>query len=204
MENVTSDKIILDIIENGLKLDLIDTPKSNSKFTFPGSHEEELIVKKEVTLLKGKKIVAKANVTENNTFVSGVFTRSKKDGSKRMILNLKRLNKFVDYKHFKMEQLQNVLELIRPGVYMASIDLKDAFYSAVPILENHQAYLTFFGEEYSKFVYMPNGYGPAMRIFTKILKIPFSILREKGFLSVVYVDDSYLQDDDYEDCFPMF
>ena len=29
-----------------------------------------------------------------------------------------------------------------------------------------------------------------MRIFTKISKIPFSILREKGFLSVVYVDDS--------------
>ena len=29
-----------------------------------------------------------------------------------------------------MEQLQNVLELVRPGVYMTSIDLKDAFYSA--------------------------------------------------------------------------
>ena len=29
----------------------------------------------------------------------------------------------------------------------------------------------------------------------------FPILREKGFLSVVYVDDSYLQGDDYEDCF---
>ena len=95
-KNVTKDKIILDIIENGLKLDLIDTSKSNSKFTFLLTHEEELIVKKEVTLLKGKNIVAKANVTENNTFVSGVFTRSKKHRSRRMILNLKRLNKFVD------------------------------------------------------------------------------------------------------------
>ena len=99
-----------------------------------------------------------------------------------------------------MESLQNVLELIRPGVYMASIDLKDAFYS-VPVHKNHQAYLTFFVEEYLKFVCMPNGYGPAMQIFTKISKIPFSILREKGFLSVVYVDDSCLQGDDYEDCF---
>ena len=125
--NVTSDKIILDIIGNGLKLVLIDTPKSNSKFAFPFSHEEKLIVKKKIALLKGKNIVIKANVTENNTFVSGVFTRSKKDGCKRMILNLKRSNKFVDYKHFKMESLQNVLELIRPVVYMASIDLKDAF-----------------------------------------------------------------------------
>ena len=48
---------------------------------------------------------------------------------------------------------------------------------------------------------MPNRFGPVIQIFTKISKIPFSILREKGFLSVVYVDDSYLQGDDYEDCF---
>ena len=177
----------------------MDTPKSNSKFAFPFSHEEKLIVKKEVALLKGKNIVAKANVTENNTFVSGVFTRSKKDRSKRLILNLKMLNKFVGYKHFKMQSLQNVLELIRSGVYITSIYLKDVFYS-VPVHKTHQAYLTFFVEEYLKFVCMPNGYGTAMRIFTKISKILFSILREKGVVSVVYVDDSYLQGDDYEDC----
>ena len=40
-----------------------------------------------------------------------------------------------------------------------------------------------------------------MRIFTKFSKIPFSILREKGFLSVFYVDDSYMQGDDYDDPF---
>ena len=74
----------------------------NSKFAFPLLHEEELIVKKEVALLKGKNIVAKAKVTENNTFVSVVLTRSKKDGSKQMILNLKKLNRFVN-KHFQRD-----------------------------------------------------------------------------------------------------
>ena len=83
---------------------------------------------------------------------------------------------------------------------MASIDLKDAFYS-VPAHKNDQAYLTFFVEEHLKLVCIPNRYGLAMRIFTKISKIPFFVLREKGFHSVVYVDDSYLQGDDYEDCF---
>ena len=101
--NVTSDKTILDIIENGLKLDLIDTPKSNSMFAFPLSYKQELIAKKDVVLFKGKKnIVTKANVTENNEFISRVFIISEKDGSKRMILNLKRLNKFINYRHFKM------------------------------------------------------------------------------------------------------
>ena len=47
---------------------------------------------------------------------------------------------------------------------------------------------------------MPNGYSPAMRIFTKITKVPFSILRMQGYTSVVYVEDSYLQGDSYENC----
>ena len=94
----------------------------------------------DVALLKRKNIVTKSNVTENNTFLSRVFTRSKKDGSKWMILNLKKLNKFAGYKHFIIESLQYVFNVIRPGVYMASIDLKDAFYS-VPVHKNHRAYL---------------------------------------------------------------
>ena len=61
--------------------------------------------------------------------------------------------------------------------------------------------MTFSVEEYLKFVCMANGYGSAMQIITKISKIPFSILREKGFLAVVYDDDSYLQGDNCEDCF---
>ena len=70
---------------------------------FPLSYKQELIAKKDVVLFKGKKnIVTKANVTENNEFISRVFIISKKDGSKRMILNLKRLNKFINYRHFKM------------------------------------------------------------------------------------------------------
>ena len=40
--------------------------------------------------------------------------------------------------------------------------------------------------------------------YFKISKTPFSILREKGFRSVVYIDDWYLQDHDYEDCFSNF
>ena len=47
---------------------------------------------------------------------------------------------------------------------------------------------------------MLNRYGPAMRIFTKITKAPFSVLKMQGHTSVVYVDDSYLQGDTYESC----
>ena len=57
-----------------------------------------------------------------------------------MVLNLKKLNKYIDshiLKHFKMESLQNVLHMVKSGVWMASVDLKDA-YDAVLIHEEYQ------------------------------------------------------------------
>ena len=47
---------------------------------------------------------------------------------------------------------------------------------------------------------MPNGYGPALRMFTKVLKQPLGYLRSLGHQSVVYVDDSYLQGHSFEAC----
>ena len=47
---------------------------------------------------------------------------------------------------------------------------------------------------------MPNGYGPAMRTFTKLMKPSFSFVRSEGYLSVTYVDDCYLQNDSFTKC----
>ena len=47
---------------------------------------------------------------------------------------------------------------------------------------------------------MPNGYADAMRVFTKLLKPVFSTLRELGYESVIYVDDSLLQGDTFNEC----
>ena len=60
------------------------------------------------------------------------------------------------------------------NVYMASIDLKDAFYS-IPIHPKHQKYLKFVvPSKIYQYTCMPNGYGPA--IFTKVSKVPLSYL----------------------------
>ena len=117
-----------------------------------------------------------------------------------MILNLKKLNKYIDPKHFKMESLQNVLHMVKSGVWMASVDHKGAYYSVPPIHEEYQKYLKFLWEYPLKFIAMPNCYGPAMRAFTKLMKPPFLFLRSEEHLSVIYVDDCYLQGDSFSKC----
>ena len=83
---------------------------------------------------------------------------------------------------------------------MASVDLKDAFFS-IPVQEEDQKYLKFLIRKvFYNFTCMPNGYGPAMRTFTKLLKSPFAHLRQMGHTSVIYVDDSYLQGNTKTEC----
>ena len=83
---------------------------------------------------------------------------------------------------------------------MASIDLKDAYFS-VPIYKNFVDYFKFIWEkQIYAFVALPNGFRDAPRLFTKIMKPIFGNLRQRGHSSVVYIDDSYLQGQTYEQC----
>ena len=101
-----------------MKLDLINTPKAKSKVLFPLLVEQKVTVNNELAKLRHKKVISKANIKDKNTFLTGAFTRLKKDDSKRMVLNLKRLSKFIGYKHFKIKSLQNVSKCIKIyGIY---------------------------------------------------------------------------------------
>ena len=100
-----------------------------------------------------------------------------------MILNLKKVSKFVNYKHFKMESIGNVINLIQPNVYMESIDLINAFLS-VRIYNNYEKYLQFIIINLFQFTFMANSYRPSMKIFTKISKVPLDIFRSQGHNSV--------------------
>ena len=42
---------------------------------------------------------------------------------------------------------------------------------------------------------MPNGFSDAMRVFTKVSKPVYVYLRQQGYMSVIFVDDSYLEGD---------
>ena len=116
------------------------------------------------------KDVIKESQHEKHEYISPIFLTPKSDGSFRMILNLKKLNDYMPYIHFKMETIKFVLNLVIPNCYMAKIDIKDAYYS-IPILPEHQKFLKFslHGKLY-KFTCLPNGLCSGLRRFTKLLK----------------------------------
>ena len=182
-KKIISERVTIDIVRNGLKIDFEGKPRNNYNPNIPYKSEETRIISEEIAKLLQKEVITECK-REQRDFLSNVFTRKKKDGNMSTTLNLKYLNKHVTYNHFKMESLQDESKIIQPHCSMASVDLKDGFYS-VPIHKDHQKYFKFqWLEKVYKFLGVANEYSEAMHIFTKILKPPF--------LLVTFVDDSYL------------
>ena len=137
-KKITSDKYIINIVKHGLKLEFLSKALDRKPFRVTYSTKENGIISQEISKILKKKLIVPTIAEKGNSF-SSVLSWVKKDGSYRMILNLKKLNKYIDSKHFKMESLQNVLHMVKSGFLMASVDLKDAYYS-VPIHEEYQKY----------------------------------------------------------------
>lgn len=110
-----------------------------------------------------------------------------------MILNLKSLNKFVAYYHFKMDTFQTAIELLRPEWLVASIDLGDAYYSILIALGYRTFLMLEWQGSYFQFTCLPNGLSCASRIVIKILKPVYAHLRLLGHACMGHVDDSLLQ-----------
>ena len=139
-------------------------------------------------------------VPSTDQFLSPYFLRAKKDGTKRFILNLKAFNKHLHAPHFKLEDIRTASILVKPGTFMASLDLKDT-YLAVLVHHDNRKYLRFvFLDETYEFTCLPFGLCVSPFVFTKVMKPVINVLRSKGWLSCIYLDDLLCLGDTRRDC----
>ena len=189
-----------DFTLTGVKIDFVNEILQETlprPIVFNESDSEKISNELNSLLDKG---VIEPTAWEEEQFCSNIFFRTKKENAIRIILNLKSLNKEVEYHHFKMETLIHTVGLMIPGCYMASIDLKDAYYS-IPIHKKDRKYLKFMWKgKFYQFTCLPNGLAEAPRKFTKILKAPFGSLRGKGQTNSAYIDDSCILGVSYNEC----
>ena len=140
-QEITADKQILEMIQ-GCPTEFESMPKQLSK-AHPISHnpDERKIINIELDRLLSKGVIEETTHLKGE-FLSSIFVRKKKDDSYRMILNLKDLNYSIEKKHFKMDTFLSAVNLVKQNCYMASVDLRDAYY-AIPISAEFRKYLRF-------------------------------------------------------------
>lgn len=114
-KDFTSDKDILSCVA-GLRIDFTAKPRQ-PKLYVP-SFSEQLAIDNELTKLAEKQVIEPTRY-DPEEIISPIFVRPKKDGSHRLILNLKRLNMFSPKVHFKMDTFHTILKLVQRHCYMA-------------------------------------------------------------------------------------
>lgn len=86
------------------------------------SSVEAANIDSQISLFLEKGIIIESS-QEHEQFISTIFLREKKNGSFRMILNLKELNTWINYNHFKMDSIHTCIQLMKPHCFMGSDDL---------------------------------------------------------------------------------
>ena len=184
----------------GMHINITTSLPITNSFQYSFNELETEFVRQEIQNLLGKRVIANTE-HEPGELILPIFVRSKTDGGMRLILNLKSLNKSVPYKKFKMDTISFILHLVRPNMFLAKLDIKDAYYN-IPIEESHQKLLKFkFEEKLCKFLALPNGYTEGPRKFTKLLKPPLETLRIQWRILVAsYIDDLITMNVTLESC----
>ena len=128
-KELTTDHNILNIV-SGYKLEFEGELPDQTHIPYPYKFttDEKVAIDGEIHTLLEKRVIERCT-HEVGEYISNVFTREKKDGKYRMILNLSELNQELTYHHFKMDTFDTVTQLITQDCFMASLDLKDAYYT---------------------------------------------------------------------------
>ena len=179
-EIISQDAWVLNCVR-GYTINLLSKPPKELNF----SKEETLNLSKEVQNMVEKNAISRV-YKEQEGFQSQLFVVRKKDGGQRPIINLKKLNSFVQTEHFKMKGIHMLKDFLKPGDWMTKVDLKDAYFM-IPVATNHRRLLQFkwLGKTY-QFNCLPFGLSLAPWVFTNTTKAIVAIFRTTGRIFWLY------------------
>ena len=183
---------IVQVVSEGYKIPfLLPPPLSVSPVALtayqPGS-ERFRALEEEVTALieKGAIVPVSDSVP---AFYNRLFVVPKATGGWRPVLDVSRLNKFVDLTSFSMESSRSVLNAIRQGDFLLTTDMKDGYFH-IPIHQESQKFLRFvFQGKVFQFRALPFGLSTAPQVFTRVIAFLGRLLRLRGVRVILYLDD---------------
>ena len=123
-------------------------------------------------------------------FYSRLFLVEKASGGWRPMIDLSHLNDFVQLTPFKMETVASVLLSVREGDFLASLDLKDAYFQ-IPIYDGSSRKLLRFMSEGTVYQFrgLCFGLSTAPQVFTRVFAAVSAWAHSRGIRLLRYLDD---------------
>ena len=123
-------------------------------------------------------------------FISTIFIVPKPGGKFRPVINLRFLNDYIEYNHFKQETFSLFLDIIQKGDWFIKLDMTDGYFH-ISIHPHFRKYLKFrWNGVLYHWVCLPFGLSCAPFVFTKVLKPIFTWFRAQNIRCGYYIDDS--------------
>ena len=193
------DQWVIDILQRGYRIEFREIPRFQGiRITpIPRNSEKRRSLLGEVEDLLAKSAVREVTEKFQEGFYSTIFLAPKKNGKWRPVINLRPLNYYIMKSKFKMTTLRQIIQEVRPGDWMLSVDLKDAYFH-VPVCREHWKFLRFrVGSRTFEFTVLPFGITSAPRVFTKVMApLTEQIRRTMGLFNCAFLDDFLGKDQD--------
>ena len=119
---------------------------------------------------------------------------------RRFITNLKKVNRFINTKPFRLDHWGVVFPELRRGMFASKIDLSHAYFHC-PLSPHFSDYVGVqVGDECFRFLGLPFGLNVSPQVWQSIIKVPLRIWRSRGILVFVYVDDILVLGHSFREC----
>lgn len=190
-QKIEAPSVVLNILKQGyfLPFCFLPLPKffENNKSAL--SHKD--FVEKEIFELFSKNCILEV---EQSFICNPLSVAIQSSGKKRLILDLRYVNRALEFKNVKFEDLRTAQKFLSPQGWMFSFDMKSGYHHVL-IAPNHQKYLGFswdfgYGNRYFVFRVLPFGLSAAPWLFTKLMRPLVKYWRSLGYPIVLYLDDA--------------
>ena len=187
---------VVTVLRDGYRVPFTDSPPplSRTPVSFPTyragfPRAQALRQEVEGMLAKGALEIAR---DPGPGFYSRLFLVEKASGDWRPVIDLSHLNEFVHLTRLKMETVASVLLSVREGDFLASLDLKDAYFQ-IPIHPSSRELLRFTSEwTVCQFRALCFGLSTAPQMFTRVFAAVSAWAHSHGIRLLRYLDDWFV------------
>ena len=168
------------------------TPIRGPQYRHP--EKARAIIKEMLEEMKEKDIIEDSTAA----WLSPIVLVSKPDGSKRLCLDYRGVNKKLKMDIHPLPRLDELVEQTSGQAYYCTLDLKDAYYQLV--LDEESRDITTFSDGFNlwRFKRLPFGLTVSPAIFTRAINQVIAPLAEQGFVRN-YLDDVIVYASSYEE-----
>ncbi|XP_062621080.1 uncharacterized protein LOC134282689 [Saccostrea cucullata] len=192
-KNIDTCKFILDTIEFGYKIPFYSLPQARFSKNNKSALQEDEFVRGAIEDLLDNGLISEEHEVP---FVTNPLSVSVNSGGKRrLILDLREVNKHVWKQSVKYDDLRTALLYVNKNSWCFKFDITSAYHH-IDIFPDHRKFLGFSWNfdgitRYFQFNVLPFGLTSAPYIFTKLTRSLIRKWRSEGKTILMYLDDGF-------------